>query len=120
MPTDRLYKLESSTREEVWVPDPVITNPISGGGNGGIGGIIITPPQGTVYWGGELSPSWGSSSAGFAPPNPTGGGSGGGGSGGDGPDYIYLSDLLEDLANNNAPSANLGSTVIINDIPPSE
>ena len=104
MSTNHLYKLESAIRgESYWVPDPVIQNPISDSGDDS----LVIPPTGDLQ-------SFGSSSGSGSPPSPP---SGGGGGGGDNPEYMYLSDLIEELINGEYTSSN-GDTIIIDDLPP--
>lgn len=66
---NRLYKLGSTLREDVWVPDPVIPNPIT---NGGGGSTTVIPPGGAVGWGSSSNPS-----SGGKPPTSGGGDSDG-------------------------------------------
>lgn len=112
MATDRLIKLESSTREQYWVPDPVIPNPITGGGGGGSTSPVVIPPGGTPS-------SWGSSPAGFPPPNPSGGGGGSGGDN-DNSDYTLLSELLDELEAAGASGSEITEKTIVNDLPPDD
>ncbi len=86
----RLYKLEQSTYEQYWVPDPVEPTVIPPGGAGG-----------------------GGSFRGGTPPTSGGGGGGGGG------DNDNLDDLIDELDAAGASSKDItGKTLVKN--PPTE
>lgn len=79
--TTELYKLPSSTTENIWTPNPVPPSAPSGSGGGGSGGGGLPPPGGitTNQFNQNTLPSWGSEPAGFPPPHRSYQGGGGGG-----------------------------------------